>query len=117
MEHFVNDKADFEAHIASLLAGRGEPDRSELERYLRSNPGKTVRDWKGLGPSVPPDAERWEKPWRRLKADEVAAEAVRHFARELPRNLRQAAAHHPGLVWNDLARKYRHRCADDPTPC
>ena len=74
----------------------------------------TVGDWKGLGPVVPPDAQRWEKPWKRLKPDEVKAEAVRHFARELPRNLRQAAAHHPGLIWNALARKYRPRLASDP---
>lgn len=114
MEHFVNDKADFEAHIASLLTGRVEPDRSDLERYLRANPGKTVGDWKGMGPVIPLDAAQWEKPWRRLKADEVAAEAVKHFARELPRNLRQAAARHPGLVWNALARKYRPRVTGDP---
>jgi hypothetical protein len=110
----VNDIDDFEAHIASLLAGRVEPDRSDLERYLRANPGMTVGDWKGLGPVVPPDAQRWERPWKRLKPDEVKAEAVRHFARELPRNLRQAAAHHPGLIWNALARKYRPRLASDP---
>ena len=114
MEHSVNDIADFEAHIASFLTGRVEPDRSDLERYLRANPGMTVGDWKGLGPVVPPDAQRWEKPWKRLKPDEVKAEAVRHFARELPRNLRQAAAHHPGLIWNAVARKYRPRLASDP---
>lgn len=110
----MNDIADFDAHIASLTAGRTEPDRSELERFLRANPGMTVGDWKGSGPITPADAERWEKPWSRLKADEVATEAVRRFARELPQNLRQAAARHPGLIWNALARKYRVRLPSDP---
>jgi hypothetical protein len=110
----MNDQLDFDAHIASLLAGRAEPDRSDLERFLRANPGMTVGDWKGSGPVIPADAEGWEKPWSRLKVEEVRAEAVRHFARELPRNLRQAAARDPGLIWNALARKYRVRLPSDP---
>ncbi|SFO81941.1 hypothetical protein [Qipengyuania nanhaisediminis] len=105
----MNDIADFEEHIASLIAGRGEPDRSDLEVFLRRHPGMTVRDWKGLGPSIPLDPAGWEKPWHRLRGDEVKEEAVRAFARELPRNLRQAAARHPDLIWNPLARKYRVR--------
>ena len=109
-----NDIADFEQHIASQIAGRPEPDRSDLEAFLRRNPGMTVRDWKGLGPSIPLDAEGWEKPWHRLPSAEVKREAVREFARELPRNLRQAAARHPDLIWNPLARKYRVRQPSDP---
>lgn len=114
MEHTVNDKQDFESHLASLLCGWEEPERSELEGFLRANPGMTVRDWKGLGPSVPVEAEQWEKPWHRLKPEEVRAEAVRRFARELPRNVRQAAARDPALIWNDLAHKYRRRLPSDP---
>lgn len=116
MEQTMNDKADFENHIVFLLAGRVEPDRSELERFLRANPGLTVGDWKGSGPVVPADEQRWEKPWRRLPANEVREEAARHFARELPRNLRQAAARHLDLIWNPLARKYRLRLPTDPAP-
>lgn len=109
----LNDIEDFEAHIARLLEGRCEEDRASLNRFLRANPGMTVRDWKGKGPSTPFDAEPWEKPWHRLPSDQVRAEAVQHFARDLPRNLRQAAARHPGLVWNPLARKYRERREGD----
>ena len=111
-----NDIEDFEAHIASLLRGREGAERADLNHFLRANPGLTVRDWKGKGPSMPMDAEPWEKPWHRLPAAEVKAEAVRWFARELPRNLRQAAARHPGLIWNELGRKYRHRLPSDPPP-
>lgn len=111
-----NDIADFDQHIAALTAGRSEPDRSDLERFLRANPGMTVRDWKGTGPSVPLEAEAWDKPWHRLKADEVRRDAVRSFARELPQNLRQAAARDTGLIWNELARKYRLRLPSDPRP-
>ena len=49
----MNDIDDFEAHIASLIAGRAEPDRSDLERYLRANPGMTVGDKKTV--NVPCD--------------------------------------------------------------
>lgn len=111
-----NDIDDFEQHIASQVNGRAEPDRSELKAFLRRHPGMTVRDWKGLGPSIPLDAAEWEKPWRRLSSAEVKREAVRAFARELPRNLRQAAARHPDLMWNALGRKYRVRQPDDPRP-
>lgn len=110
------DLADFKAFIDDLTGWRSEPDRSDLARFLRANPGMTVRDWKGKGPSTPLDAERWEKPWNRLKSAEVRAEAVLWFARELPRNLRQAAARDPGLIWNTMARKYRLRLPTDPAP-
>lgn len=109
-----NDRDDFEAHIAHLLRWRSGEDRESLERFLRTNPGKTVGDWKGKGPVVPVDAEEWEKPWHRLKAEEVQQEAVRYFARELPHNLRQAAARDPALIWNPVARKYRLRLPSDP---
>lgn len=108
-----NDIADFEQHIAALITGWGEPDRSDLEAFLCRNPGMTIRDWKGLGPSIPLEPEGWEKPWHRLKPEEVKREAVKAYARELPCNLRQAAARHPDLIWNPLARKYRVRQPDD----
>ena len=108
-----NDIADFEAHIAPLIQARWPEEREGFERFLRANPGMTVRDWKGKGPSLPLDPQPWEKPWHKLKPDEVATEAVRCFARELPHNLRLAAARHPDLVWNDYARKYRLRLPGD----
>lgn len=116
MEHLVNDQNDFEAHITRLLRGRCEEDRESLNRFLRANPGMTVGDWKGKGPVIPADAEAWEKPWHRLKASEVHEQASRYFARELPRNLRQAAARDPAMIWNPLARKYRLRLPSDPQP-
>lgn len=111
-----NDIDDFKRHIASLLAGRSEPDRSDLERYLRANPGMTVRDWKGKGPATPLEAEQWDKPWHKLATSEVRREATSAFARELPQNARQAAARDRGLIWNELARKYRLRLPSDPLP-
>lgn len=112
----ASDLADFEAHIARLAGWRSEPDRSDLARFLRANPGKTVRDWKGKGPSTPPEPQRWEQSWSRLKATEVRQSAVSAFARDLPHNVRQAAARDPGLIWNPLARKYRLRLPSDPQP-
>lgn len=112
----ANDAADFERHIASLMADRPEADRIALERFLRANPGMTVRDWKGKGPSVPMGANNWDKPWHRLRTADVREEATRAFARELPQNVRQAAARDRGLIWNDLARKYRLRLPSDPLP-
>lgn len=115
MQYSANDIADFEAHISRLLAGRCEEDRRSLNSFLRANPGMTVRDWKGKGPVVPPDPASWEKSWRQVKA-QARREAVNQFARELPRNLRQAAARDPALIWNPLARKYRLRLPSDPQP-
>ena len=110
----LNEIEDFDAHIGSLIEFRREPDRSELERFLRANPGKTVRDWKGTGPSTPPAATRWETPWHRLRTSEVREAATRSFARELAQNVRRAASRDPGLIWNPLARKYRLRLPTDP---
>lgn len=110
------DLADFEAFVIHVTEWRGEPDRSDLATFLRANPGLTVRDWKGKGPSVPLDAERWEAPWSKLKPDEVRSEAVKWLARELPQNVREAAARDPALIWNPLARKYRVRLDTDPRP-
>lgn len=110
-----NDLADRETHITRLVAGRdSDPDFEKLAEYLRNNPGHTVRDYKGTGPSVPPEPLPWEKPWHKLSAEEVRTAAVRASARELSRNIRQAAARDPGLIWNPLARKYRLRAAGDP---
>lgn len=111
-----NDIEDFEMHIARLIRGRPDDEGEELRTFLLANPGMTVRDWKGKGPSVPFDAEPGEKLWHRLKRAEVRDAATRAFARELPRNLRQAAARDPGLIWNHLARKYRKRLPSDPQP-
>jgi len=112
----LNDIADQEAHIARLVAGRaGDPDFAKLPDYLRANPGHTVRDYKGMGPVVPVEAEPGEKPWRKLSAAEVRNAAVAASARDLPRNVRQAAARDPGLIWNPLARKYRLRLPSDPS--
>ena len=108
------DVADLEDYIARLVSGRAEPDRSNLEGYLRLHPGHTLRDWKGKGPTLPPETDPKEKPWRSLSREEVRAAAVATSARDLPRNVRQAAARDNGLVWNPLARKYRLRRHDDP---
>lgn len=110
-----NDLADLEAHIARVVAGRAsDPDYAGLADYLRANPGHTVRDYKGLGPSVPPDPRPWEKAWHKVTAEEVRTAAPAASARDLPRNVRQAAARDPGLIWNPLARKYRLRLPSDP---
>lgn len=110
-----NDLADREAYITRVVGGRdNDPEFAKLPDYLRANPGHTVRDYKGLGPVVPDEAEMGEKPWHRLGAEEVREAAVTASARDLPRNVRQAAARDPGLIWNPLARKYRLRQPGDP---
>lgn len=111
-----NDLADREAFICRVVSGYAEPDRGELAAYLRANPGQTARDWKGKGPSLPFDEERGEAPWSKLKADDVRPIAIAASARDLPQNIRQAAARDPALIWNPLARKYRLRLASDPLP-
>ena len=133
MEHFVNftnpapvfeppanptraDVADFEAYIARELIGRSEPDRSDLELYLRRFPGHSLRDWKGKSIIRPLDARPFDKAWHKLKAADVHAVATATIARELPQNVRQAAARDPALIWNPLARKYRLRLPSDPYP-
>ena len=113
----LNDIEDREAHIARVVAGRdSQPDFADLPDYLRRNPGHTVRDYKGKGPVVPSAAEPREKHWQKLRADEVRAAAAAQSARDLPRNVRQAASRDPGLIWNPLARKYRLRLPSDPLP-
>lgn len=112
-----NDLADREAHIARVAAGRDfDPDYARLAEYLRANPGHTVRDYKGLGPSAPAEPRPWEKVWQKVTAEEVRAAALAATARDLPCNVRQAAARDPGLIWNPLARKYRLRLPSDPLP-
>jgi hypothetical protein len=108
------DLADREAFIERLCSWHSEPDRSHLARFLRANPGMTVRDWKGKGPVVPAEPVLGEKPWHRLKPEQVRHDAIRATARDLPRNVRQAAARDPGLIWNPLARKYRLRLPSEP---
>ncbi|MXP48434.1 hypothetical protein GRI43_13655 [Altererythrobacter luteolus] len=111
-----NDIEDFEFHIARCIRGRPDNEALELRTYLLNNPGKTVRDWKGRGPSVPIEAQPGEKHWNWLRKADVHDAATTAFARELPRNIRQAAARDPGLIWNRLARKYRKRLPSDPPP-
>lgn len=113
----LNDIEDREAHIIRVVAGRdSHPDFADLPDYLRANPGHTVRDFKGKGPVVPDEAEFGETSWDKLKAAEVRATAIDASARDLPRNVRQAAARDPSLIWNPLARKYRVRLPSDPQP-
>lgn len=131
MEHFMNctapifeppadplaaDLADFEQYIACQLRGWGEPERADLEAYLRRFPGHSVADWKGKGVCPPLDAAPYHRPWSKLKAEEVRAAATRTIARDLPRNIRQAAARDRALIWNAYARKYRLRLPGDPQP-
>jgi len=108
------DLADFEEYIAYQLRGWGEVERAELESYLRRIPGHSVADWKAKGLTHPLDGEPHEKPWWKLKPEEVREEATRTISRDLPRNIRQAASRDPGLIWNPLARKYRLRLPSDP---
>jgi len=110
------DLADFEAYIAHQLRGWGEVERADLEAYLRRFPGHSVGDWKAKGLTCPLDAEPHAKPWWKLKPAEVREAGTRTIARDLPRNVRQAAGRDPGLIWNPLARKYRLRLPSDPPP-
>ncbi len=130
MEHIMNlspvfpppvdpsqaDKDDFEEHIITQLGNRTGDDRAEIEAYLRRFPGHTVADWKAKGLPHPFDAEPSEKAWSKLKTVEVRQAATRTIARNLPRNIRQAASRDRGLIWNPLARKYRLRLPSDPRP-
>lgn len=112
-----NDLADRETHIARVVSGRHcDPDFAGLADFLRANPGRTVRDYKGKGPSVPPEPRPWEKAWPDLKPEEARSAAIAASARDLPQNVRQAAARDPALIWNPLARKYRLRLSSDPLP-
>lgn len=114
--HSSADLDDFEQYIARQTRGRDGSDRDDLEAFLRAFPGLSVGDWKGKGLEAPMDAWPWEKPWQKLKAAEVRDAATRTIARDLPRNIRQAAGHDSGLIWNNYARKYRLRLASDPAP-
>lgn len=109
-----HDLADFEAFIAGSIAHLSEPDRSDCEGYLRAYPGKSMRDWKGKSAAYLPAREYDQKPWQSLKPGMVRDMATSRLARDLPHNVRQAAAHDPELVWNPLARKYRQRQPGDP---
>lgn len=108
------DIVDFEAYVARQTRGWAEPVRTQLEAFLRAAPGLSVADWKGKGLSAPLDAAPRETPWARLKLAEMREEATSTIARDLPRNVRQAAGRDPGLIWNPLARKYRLRLPSDP---
>ena len=111
-----HDIADFEAFITGSIVHLQEPDRSDCEHYLRAHPGHSLRDWKGKSAPYLPPATVDEKPWSVLKPQMVRDMATSRLARDLPHNIRQAAAHDPELAWNPLARKYRLRQPDDPRP-
>jgi hypothetical protein len=106
--------ADFEQYIAYQLQGWAETERPDLEAYLRRFPGHSVADWKAKGPTSPLDAAPYDTPWSKLPVAEVHEAATRTIARDLPRNVRQAAARDRSLIWNLLARKYRLRLPGDP---
>ena len=112
----TSDRADFEAFVAGQITDRREPERSELEQYLRDHPGQSVRDWKAKPLPCPVPVAIGERAWSALDASDVRAAATRHIARELPRSVRQAAGRDPGLVWNRLASKYRMRVPTDAKP-
>lgn len=108
------DLDDFEAFIAEALRGRTGTERAEVERYLRDHPGEDIRDWKGKCDRWHlPQAKPEEQPWETLSLAHVRALATRELARRLPRNIRQAAARDPCLIWNELARRYRLKRPDD----
>ncbi len=109
-----NDIEDFERQIARATRGRTDEEAQEVRSYLLANPGQTVRDYKGKGPTIPSDRQVGEKHWTKLRRADVQAAATTAFARDLPHNIRQAAASDPGLIWNNLARKYRKRLPSDP---
>lgn len=108
------DLADFEQYISNQLQGWAETVRPDLEAYLRRFPGHSVADWKAKGPTSPLDAAPYEARWSKLPIAEVRQAATRTIARDLPRNVRQAAARDLDLIWNPLARKYRVRLLSDP---
>ncbi len=111
-----HDIADHEAYIVGQTAHMREPDRSDCRRYLRANPGHSIREWKGKPASYLSGAAVDDKPWQSLKPAEVRQMATSRLARDLPHNISQAAARDPALVWNPLARKYRLRQPGDPRP-
>lgn len=110
------NRADFEAFIAAQIADWPERQRADLARYLRNNPGNTVRGWKGKPSPHPVWPAAGERPWDKLRATDVRAAATTIPASLLPHNIRQAAARDPALVWNPLARKYRLRQPGEPRP-
>ncbi len=109
--------ADLEEYITRQIDNMAEPDRSDFANYLRTHPGHSMRDWKGksVGRFLC-GAALGEKLWSTLKPLAVRQQATRELARQLPLNVRQAAARDPELVWNPLARKYRLRVPGDPPP-
>lgn len=109
-----NDIADFEAFVAGQIDGWCEPERSDLEQYLRAQPGRSVRDWKAKASPCPAPMEPGELAWARLHVSDVREAATQNVARELPRSVRQAAGRDRGLIWNQLAAKYRLREPTDP---
>lgn len=107
------DRTDFDAYIAGQLRGWTDPNRGEVEAFLRAHPGSSVRDWKGKGHEAPAPASEDEAAWASLDPNEVRDRATATVARLLTRNIRQAAGRDPSLIWNPLARKYRLRLASE----
>ncbi|GGE21904.1 hypothetical protein GCM10011529_30650 [Polymorphobacter glacialis] len=108
------DAADFDLFVQQQLGQRTGDERSEIERYLRANPGNDMRDWKHgssravLNPNV---TDSWMPD--RGKAEYVRAIATSELARRLPQEVRQAASRDPNLTWSSIARRYRVRQAGE----
>lgn len=108
------DAADFELFIQQQLRERTGDERSEMERYLRANPGHDLRDWKhGSSRDVlnPNTTDSWMPD--RGKAEYVRAVATSELARRLPQEVRQAAGRDPALAWSSIVRRYRRRQAGE----
>jgi hypothetical protein len=112
--HLPADVADFKAWVEHQVASCTPDEQAQFERYLRAFPGRSWRDYKGKGdPCFPAPTQHGERPWRKLRPDDVRALAVTTLARDLPRNYRQAASHDRALIFNELARKYRYRTDEE----
>lgn len=108
------DRADFEGYIAQCLDGRTGDERAELERYLRANPGSTVRDWSDGYPRqlCEIEVDHHAPASGRARIAYVREKATRSLAHTLPLDIRREAARDTALVWNPLARRYRARVAE-----
>ena len=109
--HLPADTGDFKQWVEAQVAACRPEDQDDVRRYLRANPGHTLREWKGKGDPNLLAAQPGEIPWKRLAPADVRLIATTTVARCLPQNVRQAAAHDPALIFNKLAKKYRFKTA------
>ncbi|HEU0045232.1 hypothetical protein [Sphingomonas sp.] len=86
-----------------------------MNRYLRVNPGSTVRDWShGYPRQLCDDEVDLDAPASsRARLAYVRDTATRALAHTLPLDIRREAARDEALVCNPLARRYRRRVAGD----